>query len=284
MHRPPSWANRPGAGEINNRWPRPDAPNYGMDNWLDNHPNRYARWNYWGSNVRNGWRGYHYHGGWFAAGWWNGHAHVIGDWHYGYCFDRHPYSYWWTVPTYAALTNWFTWSVPSYAWSQPAYYDYGQGGNVYYEDNTMYVDGQAVGSAEDYAASAAQLATVEPPADEADAEQEDWLPLGTFAVSTSEKETEPTRIVQLAVNQQGIVSGTVYNTATDQAQTISGQIDKETQRVAMRIGESDNVVIETGLYNLTKDEVPVMVHFGADKGDYWLLVRLEAPEDAIAAE
>lgn len=255
-----------------------------MNNWLDNHPNRYARWNYWGSNVRNNWRGYHYHGGWFAGGWWNGHAHVIGGWHYGYCFNRHPYRYWWTVPTYAALTNWFTWSAPSYAWSEPVYYDYGQGGNVYYENNTVYVDGQAVGSTEDYAASAAQLATVEPPADEAAAEEEDWMPLGTFAVSTSEKEAEPTRVVQLAVNKEGIVSGTLYNTATDEAQTVSGQVDKETQRVAIRIGESDDVVIETGLYNLTKDEAPVMVHFGAEKIDYWLLVRLEAPEDDSAAE
>ncbi len=39
---------------------------------------------------------------------------------------------------------------------------------------------------------------------------------------------------------------------------------------------------ETGLYNLTQEQAPVLVHFGADKVENWLFVRLEdpAPEDA----
>ena len=55
-------------------------------------------------------------------------------------------------------------------------------------------------------------------------------------------------------------------------------MDKDTQRVAFRIGESDQIVVETGLYNLTQEQAPVLVHFGADKVENWLLVRLEAPE------
>lgn len=254
-----------------------------MGNWIDRHPNRKARWDYWGNNVRYHWNHYHYHDNWFNDRWWHNHYHHIGGWHYGWCFNRYPYYYWWSVPTYTGLTNWFGWGSSS-AWSQPVYYDYGQGGNVYYENNTVYVDGQAVGSSEDFAASAAQLATVDPPANEQAAQEEDWMPLGTFAVSTSEKETEPTRVIQLAVNKEGVVSGTAYNTTTDQAQTILGQVDKETQRVAFRIGESDDVVVETGLYNLTQDEAPVMVHFGPDKVDYWLLVRLESPEEEAAGQ
>ncbi len=250
-----------------------------MGNWYNRHPNRRARWGYWGNSVRHNWRHYHYHNNWFNARWWNNHYHYIGGWHYGYCFNRYPYSYWWTVPTFGALTNWFTWSTPAVYWSEPIYYDYGPGGNVYYENNNVYIDGQNVGTAADFAASAATLATVPPPEDEAAAEEADWMPLGTFAISTDEDETEPTRIIQLAVNPEGIVSGTVFNTATDDAKTVSGQVDKETQRVAFRIGESDDVVIETGLYNLTLDEAPVMVHFGPEKVEYWLLVRLEAPEE-----
>ncbi len=213
----------------------------------------------------------------FNRGWWGGHNHGIGGWHYGYCFDRYPYSYWWTVPTFGALTNWFTWQAPPAVWSQPVYYDYGQGGNVYYENNAVYVDGQQVGTPQDFAASAAILATVEPPASQEAAEQADWMPLGTFAVSSSQDETDPTRVMQLAVDRAGVVSGTLTNTKTDQAQTLLGQVDKETQRVAFRLGDSDDVVMETGLYNLTQDEAPVMVHFGPDKVENWLLVRLEAP-------
>ena len=46
---------------------------------------------------------------------------------------------------------------PSTVWSQPVYYDYGQGGNVVYENNSVYIDGQQVASAEEFAESAAVL-------------------------------------------------------------------------------------------------------------------------------
>jgi len=39
------------------------------------------------------------------------------------------------------------------------------------------------------------------------------------------------------------------------------------------------VVAETGLYNLTNDEVPVLVHFGADRVEDRTLVRLKQPEE-----
>jgi hypothetical protein len=54
--------------------------------------------------------------------------------------------------------------------------------------------------------------------------------------------------------------------------------------VAFRIGESENIVVETGLYNLTQEEAPALVHFGTDKVEDWLLVRLEAPEDGEDAK
>ena len=63
---------------------------------------------------------------------------------------------------------------------------------------------------------------------------------------------------------------------------LQGQVDKETQRVAFRIGDSDDFVAETGLYDLTKDECPVLVHFGPDKTEQYLLVRLDNPEAEAA--
>ncbi len=48
--------------------------------------------------------------------------------------------------------------------------------------------------------------------------------------------------------------------------------------MAVRIGDSDRVVAETGLYNLTQDEAPLLVHFGDITQDTYLLVRLPDPE------
>ena len=100
--------------------------------------------------------------------------------------------------------------------------------------------------------SAMDLATLPPPKSDEEAVEAEWMPLGTFVVSTNEKDVEPSQVVQLAVNKAGIISGTLYNIDTDQAQAVQGQIDKETQRVAFRLGESKVVVAETGLCNFTQ--------------------------------
>jgi hypothetical protein len=183
------------------------------------------------------------------------------------------------VPTWTALSTWFTWPArPATVWAQPVYYDYGTGGNVVYQNNNVYIGGQDVATAADFAMSAADLATVAPPATPEDAENVEWMALGTFAVSSNQKETDPSRVIQLAVDKNGVISGTLFNTETDDAETIQGRVDKDTQRVAMRIGDKENIVVETGLYNLTQNEAPVLVHFGPDKVEDWLLVRLENSE------
>jgi hypothetical protein len=283
IHKLPDWVGNRNPGQINNRWQNAlQRPGY--DRWLERNPSRFARWNFWGSNVRFRWSYHHRHFNWFGPTWWSQHYHPCGGWHYHYYYNNYRPSFWWSRPTFLSLNQWFTWAAPQTVWSEPIYYDYGQGGNVYYQDNTVYFNGQPLGSADDYAASAAALATVEPPASEDEAAAAEWMPLGTFAVSSSDSEQMPTRSVQLAVNKQGVVSGTLFNETTETAQTLLGQVDKETQRVALRIGESDDVIMETGLYNLTQDECPVMVHFGPDKVEYWLLVRLEYPEELDGAE
>ena len=148
-----------------------------------------------------------------------------------------------------------------------------------YVNNLVYVGGEQVATAEEFAMSAMDLATVPPPQSDEEAVAAEWMPLGTFAVSTNVKDVEPSQVVQLAVNKAGIISGTLYNIDTDQAQAVQGQIDKETQRVAFRLGESEVVVAETGLYNLTQDESPLHVHFGLDRTEEYLLVRLEYADD-----
>ena len=273
----PSWANidRNQINNINNRWGNQIG---GLHNWGNRYPGRLDYWHGWGNGVRAGWNWGRY-SNCFSPSWWNNHYHGFGGWHYGYGFRSHPWNYWWTVPTFAACTSWFNWSAPTTVWSQPIYYDYGQGGNVVYENNVVYINGEQVATADEFAESAAVLATVPPPPSEEEAAQVEWMPLGTFAVASDQQDVDPSRVVQLAVSKEGIISGTLYNTQTDQAQSVQGQVDKETQRVAMRIGESDDIIVESGLYNLTQDDAPVLVHFGTERVENWLLVRMENPEE-----
>lgn len=284
----PSWANinNTTIHSINNQWQsaivaRPANPALGLYNWGQYHPARIGYWNGWATGVRTHWRWHNYHNVWFGAAWWNRYPYAVGGWHYYYRFNAYPSNYWWSVPAWPALTHWFVWnSAPAAVWQQPIYYDYGQGGNVTYQDNRVYIAGNEVASAKEFAQSAAVLATVSPPANEAEAEKAEWMALGTFAVSAAEKEVEPSRVLQLAVNKEGVIAGTLFNQQTDKAYAVQGQVDKETQRVAFRVGDSEEIVAETGLYHLTQDEAPVLMHFGTDKVENYLLVRLENSEPA----
>lgn len=157
-------------------------------------------------------------------------------------------------------------------WRQPIYYDYG--GNVYYQDNSVYVDGQSAGSAGQYAEQVAGIAHAVP--QNVDAEKIEWLPLGVFALVKEDQE-EPTMFMQLAVSKQGVIGGTYSNTISDTGLSIEGMVDRGTQRAAWTVGDNKNTVFETGINNLTQDETPVLVHFGTEKTQQWLLVRLQEP-------
>jgi hypothetical protein len=111
-------------------------------------------------------------------------------------------------------------------------------------------------------------------------QNEDWLPLGVFAVVAEPTQTQADKVVQLAVNKEGVIRGNLQDALTDKVVPVSGAIDKQSQRVAMKIEGIDNVVVETGLYNLTNDEVPVLVHFGPDRQESRTLMRLQSPEEA----
>ncbi len=277
----PNWANIDNSTNINiyNRWNNAFV-NSNRGNWWNASGNRRGYWNGWGDGVRDSWRNYGDHGRWFGDGWWDNHYHDLGGWHYHYHDHNQGWNYWWSVPARGSGSQIGSLGRSPTTWSQPVYYDYGSDGNVTYQDNSVYIGGTQVATTDEFAASAMDLATVAPPESEEQATEAEWMPLGTFAVSMNEKDVHPSMTMQLAVNKQGIVSGTLYNIDTDQAQTIQGQVDKGTQRTAFRIGNSDDLVAETGLYNLTQSEAPLLVHFGPDRVENYLLVRLEQSEES----
>ena len=135
------------------------------------------------------------------------------------------------------------------------------------------VDNQSVGTAEEFSQQATDLAQTGVAAETAD--DEEWLPLGIFAMVRNEQQ-HPQLILQLAVNKQGILRGNYTDELTEHTQPIHGAVDTKTQRAAWIVGENQNSVFEAGLNNLTEAEAPALVHKGG-KTDHWLLVRLEQP-------
>ena len=197
-------------------------------------------------------------GCWLAAGWAAGAA--------------------WTAATAANLASFC--SIPA----EPIYYDYGN--TIVYQDNSVYDNGQDVGTAEQYEQQAVTLAqhgqeAKPPPTDR-------WQPLGVFALVQGDDTTSNT-MFQLAVNQQGTIRGNYYDGLMDSTSTVYGSVDKKTQLAAWTIGDKKTPVFEAGIFNLTKDETPVLAHFGPDKTQQWLLVRVQqkdantAPEQAAPA-
>jgi hypothetical protein len=241
--------------------------NHAKDNWYGN-DNWHGKDNWHGNDN---WHGHHHHG-YFNNRFW-AHHNVFFPWGYGYYWHGfRPWSYWWSYPSWNSCLGWF----PGWGWNQPYYYDYGVGGNVIYYDDGVYVNNQPVGSPAEYAQSAAELAAV----DRADIDPQaggEWLPLGTFALAADQSDTAPRQVVQLAVDKQGIVSGTMYDETTDKTFPIQGRVNKDTQRVAFTIGDNPDRVLETGLYNLTQEQTPVLVHKGNEDTETNLLIRLKQP-------
>ncbi len=168
------------------------------------------------------------------------------------------------------MTGWVV-----HRWTRPVYYTYGTGGTVYYENNTVYVNGEQYGSAEQYYNEASELATV---SDEHAGDQE-WMSLGVFAL-TAEGVNASSMYLQLALSKNGVIAGTFYNESTGATHAVEGMVDEQTQRAAWKAvdGTNANVIMETGLYNLTQDQAPALVHFGPEQVQNVLLVRLDETE------
>ncbi len=203
----------------------------------------YNHWDVYGA----GWYMNH-PGAWYATGWAAGAI--------------------WRTATWGSVGTWVAYPMES-----PVYYDYGN--NITYQGDTVYVNDEPAGTAQEYYDQASQLAQTGVDA----SSNGDWLPLGVFAL-TKTGATESEVSIQLAVNKEGIIRGNYTDTANGKTQVVQGSVDKETQRVAFSVGDNKSNLIETGLYNLTKDEAPALIHVGSEKTEQWLLVRLKNDQDA----
>ena len=213
----------------------------------------------------------------FTPQWWKDHPHAA----HAY-WDKHHdgWHHWWRPATWAAVTGLVAGAAYG-GYGEPIYYDYGD--SIYYEGDNVYVGGQKAATAEEYYNQAGDLAVSAPAT--TDTQSEDWLPLGVFALSQGNA-TYSNMVLQLALNKDGSIAGTFYNSTTDAGRPVKGMVDKKTQRAAWTFadGKNTDIIMETGLYNLTQDQTEALVHFGKDKTQQWLMVRLKQPDDKQKAD
>jgi hypothetical protein len=214
-----------------------------------------------GAYYRGGFRGYN---SYFNAGW----------------YTAHPAA--WRAAAWAGAGVAAAWAWASYPTiatfcgypEEPVVYDYGS--TVVYEDNSVYYNGEAVATAEEYATQATDIAAAGQMAKPD--EKEEWQSLGVFAAIQGE-ETKAEHIFQLAINKDGVIRGNYHNALTDTTLPIYGSVDKRTQRAAWVVGDKKDTVYETGLGNLTQPETEMLIHFGKESTQQWMLVRLEPPKE-----
>jgi hypothetical protein len=206
--------------------------------------------------VRTGY-GYHY----FTPTWYRAHAAA-------WVAPR------WVVPNLWVAPVWTSLAAYCGVVAAPILYDYGS--NVVIENNTVYVNGGQVATAEEYAAQATAFANNGRQAKPA--ENEEWQPLGVFGMIQGDEQVAQ-RIFQLAVNKAGVVRGNYYDAVADNTLPVYGSVDPKSQRVAWSIGDKKDIIFETGLNNLTQEQTTVLAHFGKERTQQMVLVRLEEPKD-----
>jgi hypothetical protein len=161
---------------------------------------------------------------------------------------------------------------------QPFAYAYGN--NITYQGDEVYYGGQPAATAAEYYQEASILAQSTPPPDPQNA---DWLPLGIFSLVQGDQSDSNT-MFQLAVSKSGAIAGNYYNVLTESTLPVHGAVDKKTQRVAWIVGDNKATVYDAGIGSLTEDEAPVLLHFGKDRTQQWMLVRLKQPEQAASEQ
>ncbi len=227
-----------------------------------------------GAIVRAGQLPY-YRGGYFTASWYRSYP---GAWFPGKWAAVTA----WTAASVAAVSNLFYGGGSSDGGgggggeAAPMEYDYGS--SVVYQDDGVYVNGENVGTEEQYAQQATAIADAGRDDTKAP-KDDDWLSLGIFAMVQGE-ETTSNNIFQLAVNKAGMIRGNYYNALTDTTEPVYGSVDKKTQRAAWTVGDKKTPIYEAGIINLTKEDTTMMVHYAKGPSQQFTLFHLKPEEEA----
>jgi hypothetical protein len=203
----------------------------------------------------------------FTPQWYASHPNA---WHVA-----HPHADMWAAVAWPALAGWV--GVTG------AYVPYGY--DAVYESNTYYINDEGMPVAEesemmveqfneDPAELAAQGQSGQAPSTN---DPNQWLPLGVFTITAPEAKTMPSRLFQFAINKNGQLAGSYYDTFSGQTMPIQGAVNKNTQHVAWTIGSHKQTVMETSLGSFTQNHSGVTVYSTNGPTEQWMMVRLEQP-------
>lgn len=156
--------------------------------------------------------------------------------------------------------------------SQPIPYDYGS--NVVAQPNAVYVNGDPVGTPEDFSNQAARIAASGSAQPDPNSK---WQPLGIFAMVEGDA-TNSNDVFQLAVNNQGTIRGNYQNLQSNETTPVAGSVDVKTQRAAWTIGGDKLPIYEAGIANLTRDQTTMIVHTPDGQQRQFTLIRLPDPQ------
>ena len=138
-------------------------------------------------------------------------------------------------------------------------YQYDYGDNITYQDGEVYYGSQLAGTQQQYYQEAVDLAGCQPRRQLRP--EAAVVAAGRFRPDRPGPKT-PEMVFQLAVDKAGAIRGNYYDQVSDTTAPVTGAVNKKDQRVAWRVGANKNLVIETGLYNLTQDRSTALVHYG----------------------
>jgi hypothetical protein len=110
------------------------------------------------------------------------------------------------------------------------------------------------------------------------ADPTEWLTIGVFALAQT-GQTEPTTLIQLSVNKQGLLNGTYYDLVSDNGTPIAGQIDTTTERAAWTVGPNSKNVFTTTIETLTSETGPAKLNLPGGKTQDWNLIRVNKPAE-----
>lgn len=176
---------------------------------------------------------------------------------------------WYSVATWPRVAVWLPWQ-----WSRPIYYYYEADGDVYYSTTEDYSYLTPVDSKEIFIAEAVRIANGRYPISD---QQSDWMPLGMFTVASDDDSTDMPKIyISLAISKDGAVTGAYFDAASNSTFEIQGGIDPESQRIAWKFVGYDWPIMESGLYNLTKEESTLLIHTSSRTTETLLLIRLDS--------
>jgi hypothetical protein len=100
-----------------------------------------------------------------------------------------------------------------------------------------------------------------------------WMTLGVYSLLTGPSESG-TRILQLAINQQGYLRGSYYDMVTDETYNVRGRVDRASQFAQWHIDTNRQLTFYTPLSQLTQSQgfVNVRLQGGTQQ---WQLLRMD---------